>query len=88
MEFSIEKYAILIMKSGKRHMKEGTGLLNQEKIKMLREKETYKSLGVLKVDTFKQEQMKEKILKVYLSGTRKLLKTKLYSRNLIKWINV
>ena len=38
-------------------------------------------------DTIKQVQMKDKIRKEYLRRTRKLLKTKLSSKNLIKGIN-
>ena len=47
MEFSIEKCAILVMKSVKRHLTDGLELLNQDKIKKLGEKETYKYLGIL-----------------------------------------
>ena len=54
---------------------------------MLREKETYKYLGILEADTIKQKEMKGKIKKEYLRRTRKLLETKLYSRNLVKGIN-
>ena len=39
---------------------EGIELPNQENIRMLREKETYKYLGILEVDTIKQVEMKEK----------------------------
>ena len=42
MEFGIEKYAMLVMKSGKRDMIEGIELPNQENMKTLREKEMYK----------------------------------------------
>ena len=49
--------------------------------------ETYKYLGILEVDTIKQVEMKDKIKKEYRRRTRKLLKTKLSSRNLIKGIN-
>ena len=59
MEFDIEKCAaMLIMKSGKRHMTNGTELPNQEKIRTLREKETYKYRGILKADTIKYVEMK------------------------------
>ena len=37
MEFTIEKYAMLIMKSGKRHWIEGIELPNQDKIRALGE---------------------------------------------------
>ena len=85
MEFGIEKYAMLVMKSGKRHLTDGMELPNQDKIKTLREKETYKYLGILEADTIKQVEMKEKIKKEYLRS-RKLLKTKLSNRNLVKGI--
>ena len=60
MAFSIEKCAILIMKSGKQQMTEGIELPNQEKIRTLGEKETYKYLGILKADAIKYAEMKEK----------------------------
>ena len=86
MEFAREKNAMLIMKSGKRHITEVIELTNQEKIRTLGEKETCKYLGILEANTVKQVEMEEKIKKVYLRRTRKLLKTKLYRRNLIKEI--
>ena len=86
MEFGIENCAILVMKSGKRQLTDGMELPNEDKIKMLAENETYKYLGILEADTIKQAEMKEKIQKEFL-GTRKLLETKLNSRNLIKGIN-
>ena len=48
---------------------------------------THKYLGILEADTIKQVEMKNKIQKEYLRRTRKLLETKLNSRNLIKGIN-
>ena len=87
MEFGIEKGAMLVMKSGKRQLTDGMELPNKDKIKTLAENETYKYLGVLEADTIKQAEMKEKIQKEYLRRTRKLLETKLNSRNLIKVIN-
>ena len=51
---------MFIMKSGKRQTTEGIELPNQESIRMLGEKENYKYLGILEVDTLKQEKMKEK----------------------------
>ena len=85
IEFGIEKCTMLIMKSGKWQLTDGMELLNQDKIRMLGEKETYKYLGILEADTLKQVEMKEKIKKEYLRRTRKLLKTtilqKPYQRN-------
>ena len=51
MEFGMEKCNMLIMKSGKRQMTEGTELPNQDKIRAIREKEPYKYLGILEADT-------------------------------------
>ena len=88
MEFGIEKCALLVMKSGKRHLTDGIELPNQEKIRTLAENETYKYLGNLETDTIKQAEMKKsKIHMKYLRRTRKLLVTKLNSRNFIKEIN-
>ena len=41
MEFDVEKYAMLVMKSGKRHMTKGVELTNQV-IRTLLENKTYK----------------------------------------------
>ena len=43
MEFGIGKCAMLVMKSGKRHMTDGIELPNQDRIRTLEEKKTYKS---------------------------------------------
>ena len=60
---------------------------NQDKISTVGEDETYKYLGMLEADTIKQVEMKDKIQKEYLRRNRKLLETKLSSRNLNKGIN-
>ena len=73
MKLCIEKYAMLVMKSGKRHMPDGMELSNHEKIRTLGENETYKYFGILEADTIKQVQIKDKIQKEYLRRTRKLL---------------
>ena len=87
LEFGIEKCALLVMKSGRRHMTDGMELPNHDEIRTLGENETYKYLGMLEDDTIKQVEMKDKIRKEYLRRTRKLLETKLSSRILIKGIN-
>ena len=84
MEFRIEKCAMLVMKSGKWHLTDGMELPNQDKIKTLAGNETYKYLGILEDDIIKQVEMKDKIFKKYLRRTRKLLETKLSSRNVSK----
>ena len=53
MEFGIEKCAMLVMKSGKRHLTDRMELPNQDKIRTLAENETYKYLGILEADTTK-----------------------------------
>ena len=63
MEFGIEKCTMLVMKSGKRPRSDGMELPNQDKIRTLGEKETYKYLGILEADTIKQLEMKKKIQK-------------------------
>ena len=85
-EFDIEKCDMLVMKSGKRHQTDGMELPNQDKIRTLGEKETYTSLGLLEADSNKQVDIKEEIKKEYLRRNRKLLETKLCSRNLNKGI--
>ena len=87
IEFGKEKCAILAMTSSKQRTTDGMELPNQDKIRTLGEKETYKCLGVSETDTIKKVEMKDKIQKEYLRLTRKLLVIKLSSRNLIKGIN-
>ena len=88
MEYGIEKCAMLVIKSSKWHVTNGIELPNQDKIRILGENETYKYLGILEAVTIKQVDIKDIIPKEYLRRTRKLLKTQLYSRNLIKRINI
>ena len=87
MEFGIEKCAMPEMKSSKRHLTDGIELPNQDKNRTLAENKNYKYLGILETDTIKQVEMKNKIQKEYLRRSRKLLKTKLSSRNRTKGIN-
>ena len=63
---------MLVMKSDKRHMTDRVELPNQDNIRTLGEKETYKYLSILEANTVKQVEMKEKIQKEYLRRTRKL----------------
>ena len=62
-------------------------LPNEDEIRTLGEKETYKYLGNLEADTIEQVEMKESIKEKNPRRTKKLLETKLSSRNLIKGIN-
>ena len=74
MEFGIEKCAMLVIKSGKRHLTDGMELPNQNEIKTLAENETDKYLGILEVDTIKQVEMKDNIQKEYLRRTMRIIK--------------
>ena len=76
MEFGIEKCAMLVMKSGKRHMTDGIELSNHDRIRTLEENETYKYLGILEADTIKQVKMKDTIRKEYLRITEKTTRDK------------
>ena len=78
MESGIEKCALLVMKSGKRHLTDGIELPNQDKIRTLT---AYKHLGILEADTIKQVEMRNKIQKECLRRTTKLLETKLLSKS-------
>ena len=73
MELSIEKCAMLDMKSGKRHMTGGMELPNHDKIRTHKENEAYKYSGILEANTIKQVEMKDMTRKEYLRRTRKLL---------------
>ena len=57
MELDIEKCAMLIRKSREWHMTEGMKIPNNERIRMLGKKGTYKYLGIFKADNFKQVEM-------------------------------
>ena len=70
MEFGMEKCAMLVMKSGKRHLTDGMELPNKDKIRTLAENETYKYLGILEADTIKQVEIKTKFKK-NISGEQK-----------------
>ena len=59
MEFGIEKCAMVIMKSQERETTERIELKNLESLKNLGEKENYKHIGLLKVDTIIQTEMKK-----------------------------
>ena len=78
-----------IMKSGKRQMMERMELPNWGKIRTFGEKKTSKYLGIWKRIPSNMRRWKKNKWKKneYLRRTRKLLETKLHSRNLIKEIN-
>ena len=48
MEFGIEKYAVLVMKSGKRHLMSGMELPNQEKLERSEKRKLINTWGYWK----------------------------------------
>ena len=56
-----KKCAMLVMKSGKRHLTDGMDQLRHDKIRSHGKNETYKYLGILEADTIQQVEMKDKI---------------------------
>ena len=75
------------MKTEKRYMKAGMELPNQEKIRTLREKKTFKYLGILAGDPIKHAEMKEKNLTEYLRRRKKILATNIFNGKLMKGIH-
>ena len=57
------KCFMLVMKNGKQQNREGIKLPNQEKVRTLEEKETYKYFGILEGSPITQVEMREKIKK-------------------------
>ena len=74
---------MLIMKSGKRQMMEGIELHNQEKIRTLGEKETYKYLRIFEADIFKHAKMNNK--KSNASGERESFSKLNYIKEINTW---
>ena len=68
-------------------MTEGMELTNQDKIRTLGEKETYKYLGILKADTIIQVDTKEKNQKCVSQGNEKATRNQTIWQDLIKVIN-
>ena len=62
MAFPLEEGAMLVMKSGKRHLTDRIELPTKDKIMPFGEKEMYKFLGILEADTIKQVEMTKKKL--------------------------
>ena len=86
MEFRLDKCGILVIRKGVKVRSVGIELPDGEVIKELDEK-GYKYLGILQNDMVMETQMKGKVKGEYFRRLKLLLKSKLYSRNLIKAIN-
>ena len=85
MEFGIEKCAMLVMKTGKRHMTDEMELPNHDKIRTLEENETYKYLVILEADTIKKVHMKDDLKRISQENEKttrdKTLQQKPHQRN-------
>ena len=87
LEFGICKYAVLTLRKGKAVESFGTVLPYGEERKSLKERESYKYLGVLEEDRFKYKEIKEMVGKEYLWRVKKVLESRLNGGNLITAIN-
>ena len=87
IKFSIKKCSMLVMKRGKKVKSDGIKLPEDTVIKALRDGEGYKYLGILKADDLQKKEMKIKVLNEYKKRVRKIVKTKLNGRNIVKGIN-
>ena len=65
------------MKRGKIVKSEGIELPNVEKIRSLKQDESYKYLGILQSNEVQRKDMKDKVGKEYKRRVRKILETKL-----------
>ena len=87
MEFGIEKCATLLMEKGKTVKSVGIELPGGKVIKSLQERESYKYLGILEADKFLEGKIKFNVSKEYIRRLRKVLKSKLNGRNLVRDVN-
>ena len=87
MELGASKCNIVVISRGRLVQSDGIVLSSGELIHYLSSAGVYKYLGVIEADSIKHQQMKCMLSKEYKRRVRKLLCTKLYSRNLISAIN-
>lgn len=88
MEFGISKCRIRITRNGKPSEDESRFLCSTgEVIEGMEDDETYKYLGFLQSKVLEHQLIKTKLQKQFKSRVRRLLKTKLNSKNLCKAIN-
>ena len=87
MEFGIKKCGVLVMKKGKHVRSEGIEIPSGEKIKEIDLENGYKYLGILEADGILDKYMNENFRSEYLRRLRKILKSKLNSKNTINAIN-
>ena len=86
MQFGLDKCAVLEMKRGKKVLSDGIELPYESKIGEV-DNQGYKYLGVLQLDQYMHETMKERITSGYVKRVKKLCKSKLNAGNLSQGIN-
>ena len=86
-EFGIEKCAMLVMEKGKAVKSVGIELPDGKVIKLLKEAESYKYLGILESGKFLEEKMKLNVSKEYVRRLRKVSKSKLNVWELVRGVN-
>ena len=79
---------MLVMKTRKKVKSDGIKLPDDTVMKALRDGEVYKYLGILQADNLQKKEMKIKVFKEYKRRVRKIVKTKLNGRNIVKGINI
>ena len=87
MKFGIETCAMLVMEKGKVLKSVGIELPDGKVIKSLQKGESYKYLGILEEDKFLEEKMKLNVSKEYIRRLRKVLKSKINGKNLVRGVN-
>ena len=87
MAFGIETCATLVIEKGKIVKSVGIELPDGKVIQSLEEVESYKYLGILEADKFLEEKMKLNVSNEYIRRLRKVLKSKLNGRNLVRGVN-
>ena len=88
MQIGANKCNVVSMNRGRLTHSDGVMLSSGDLIQSLSPVDVYKYLGVLEADNIKHNLMKDMLTKEYKRRVRKLLRTKLYSRNVISAINV
>ena len=86
MMFGMDNCKVLTMQRGRLKHSDGLKMLDGE---LMKETDTagYEYLGIIKDDQISHREMKEKLEEEYLRRVKKLVKSKLYSKNMIGGIN-
>ena len=86
MRFGLDKCGVLVIEKGVKKKSEGIILPSGEVIKEI-EEGGYKYLGVLEAEMILEKEMKAKLKSEFFRRVKLLVKSKLYSGNMVKGIN-